>query len=97
MTDETFPWMLTFASAKNWLDTIRSERTKEVYVLRLRQYCEGVGKNPDELIQLKIDGLRNVATAKEFQAESLLNDYLYHNNLTSKCSDGCTCSCKELL
>ena len=83
MTDDTFPWMLTFASAKNWLDTIRSERTKEIYVLRLKQYCDAVGKNPDELIELKVDGLRNVATAKEFQAESLLNNYLYNNNLTS--------------
>jgi hypothetical protein len=83
ITDETLPWMLTFSSAKTWLNTIRSERTKEIYVLRLKQYCDAVGKNPDELIALKIDGLRNVATAKEFQAEALLNDYLYHNNLTS--------------
>ena len=83
MTEDTFPWMLNFTSAKNWLDTLRSEQTKEIYVLRLKMYCDGVGKNPDELIQLKIDGLTNVATAKEFQAESLLNNYLYHNNLTS--------------
>lgn|GEM_PF-1390846 len=83
MTDDTFPWMLTFTSAKNWLDTLRSERTKEIYVLRLKQYCDAVGKNPDELIELKVDGLRNIATAKEFQAEALLNNYLYHNNLSS--------------
>jgi len=89
MTDETLPWMLTFNSAKTWLDTIRSERTKEIYVLRLKQYCDGVSKNPDELIALKIDGLRNVATSKEFQAEALLNDYLYHNNLTSNGSAHC--------
>ena len=30
---------------------------------------------------MKIDGLRNVATEKEFQAEALLNNYLYNNNL----------------
>ena len=48
----------------------------------MKQYCDAVSKNPDELIALKIDGLRNVVTAKEFQAESLLNDYLYHNYLT---------------
>ena len=62
MTEDTFPWMLKFTSAKNWLDTLRSEQTKEIYVLRLKQFCDGVSKNPDELIKLKIDGLKNVAS-----------------------------------
>lgn len=77
MTDETFPWILNFQSGKNWFDTLMSEKTKEVYLTRLKQYMDAFGKNPDELIELKVDGLRNVATAKEFQAESLLNNYLY--------------------
>ena len=38
--------------------------------------------NPDQLIQLKIDGLKNVATETEFQAERLLEKYLANVNLT---------------
>ena len=83
--DNTFPWMLTFTSAKNWLDTLRSENTKEIYVLLLKQFCDGVGKIPDELIQLKIDGLKNVASAKDFQVESLLNNFLYNVEFFRNC------------
>ena len=77
MTDETLPWMLQFASAKTWINTIRSERTKTMYLSRLKQYCDAVGKNPDQLIEFKVDGLRNVTTAKEFQTETLLKDFLF--------------------
>ena len=38
--------------------------------------------NPDELIAFKIDGLKNVATETEFQAERLLEKYLANVNLT---------------
>lgn len=43
-----------------------------------------MNKNPDELIALKIEGLRNIATAIEFQAEDLLDNFLYDEstNLT---------------
>jgi hypothetical protein len=64
-------------------NTMRSERTKTMYLSRLKQYCDAVGKNPDELIEFKIDGLRNVATTKEFQAENLLNEFLFHSDLVA--------------
>jgi rubrerythrin len=44
ITDDTFPWILKFQSGKNWFDTLRSEKTKEIYLTRLRQYCDAVGK-----------------------------------------------------
>ncbi|MCJ7793674.1 hypothetical protein MUP42_01940, partial [Candidatus Bathyarchaeota archaeon] len=83
MSEDTFPWILKFQSGKTWFDTLRYEKTKEIYLTRLKQYCDAVSKNPDELIALKVDGLRNVATAEEFQAEALLNNYLYNSDLTS--------------
>jgi hypothetical protein len=82
MTDGTFLWILSFQSGKNWFESLRSEKTKEVYLTRLKEYLDAVGKNPAELIQLKIDSLKNVATAQEFQAEALLNNCLYRNNLS---------------
>ena len=48
------------------MDTLRSEATAEMYTKYLVQYCNGVNKNPDELMALKIEGLRNVATGIEF-------------------------------
>ena len=55
-----------------------SYRTKDTYSKNFKQYCNAVGKSPPELLAVKIEGLRNVATEKEFQAEDLLNDYLYN-------------------
>ncbi len=82
MTEETIPWILTFSSGKKWADTLRSEATKEIYFTRIKQYCDAVGKNPDELLEYKIDGLKNITTSKEWQAEELLNNYLYNSGLT---------------
>ncbi len=56
MSEQTLPWMQKFRSAKNWINTMRSEHTKTMYLSRLKQYCDAVGKNPDELIEFKIDG-----------------------------------------
>ena len=53
MTDDTFLWILSFESGKNWFDKLRSEKTKGIYLTRLKQYMDAVGKNPDELIQIK--------------------------------------------
>jgi hypothetical protein len=88
MTDEVLPWMLSFQSSKKWMDSIQSEETKRVYILRFKQYCDAVNKNPDELIALKIEGLRNITTDKEFQAEDLLDNYLYNGGLTESMAVG---------
>jgi len=41
-------------------------------------FCDAVQKNPDELIELKMQGQRNVGTPLEFQMEELLEDFLAH-------------------
>jgi hypothetical protein len=81
MSEEILPWMLHFATARTRLNTIRSENTKIMYLKHLKRYCDAVNKNPDELIEFKIDGLRNVTTPKEFRAEALLNNYLFNSDL----------------
>lgn len=53
-----------------------SNVTELLYTSRLKQYCDNIGKNPDELISLKLEGLQNPATQKEFQAEELLENFL---------------------
>jgi hypothetical protein len=50
--------------------------TEQIYISRIASYCLNVGKNPDELIALKLEGLQNVNTEKEFQAEELLESFL---------------------
>jgi hypothetical protein len=49
-----------------------------MYSKDLKQYCEAVSKNPDELLELKVEGIRNVGTSKEPQAEKLLDSFLYN-------------------
>jgi hypothetical protein len=60
-------------------DSMTSEETRVYYLRYLRQYCEAVGKNPDELIELKTLGMQNVATDLEFGAEKLLENFLYND------------------
>jgi hypothetical protein len=78
MTDDIEVWLLSFECGKAWFSTITSPRTKDMYSKDLKQYCHAVGKSPDELLELKVEGLRNIATAKEFQAEKLLDGFLYN-------------------
>ena len=77
------PLDASIPSVKTWINTIRAENTKNMYLKHLKRYCDAVSKNPDELIEFKIDGLRNVTTPKEFQAEALINDFLFHGDLTA--------------
>jgi hypothetical protein len=75
MTDSIEAWLLSFECGKKWFNTITAPRTKEMYSHDMKQYCDAVGKTPSELLALKVEGLRNVATEKEFQAEDLLDSY----------------------
>ena len=49
--------------------------TKDKFTEYFKQYCDYVQKTPDELIALKVNGLQNVGTDKEWQAENLLENY----------------------
>lgn len=80
MTDSIEAWLLSFDCGKKWFNTISSARTKEMYSKGLKQYCDAVGKTPDELLKLKptlfeiaqLMQKGTVGTDSEFQAENLL-------------------------
>ena len=82
LTEFNEKWLLQFESGRNWVSKLPSEQTRRVFIRNLQKYSEGVNKNPDELIAFKIEGLRNIATEKEFQAERLLENYLSGCNLS---------------
>ena len=65
MTEELTQWILQFQSGRAFFNKLNSDVTKRIYLKRLREYCDSVGKNPDELIQLKVEGLRNIGSSIE--------------------------------
>lgn len=89
LTEFNEKWILQFESGRNWISKLPSAETRRTFLRNLKRYSEAVGKNPDELIAFKIEGLKNVASEKEFQAERLLENYF------SKCA--LTDSAKEML
>jgi integrase len=90
MTDIDKAWLLSFASGQNFYDKKckNSKVTEIAYISRLKAYCDNVGKNPDELIALKLEGLQNTATDKEFQAEELLEKFLRQDKIFKILEDG---------
>jgi site-specific recombinase XerD len=82
MTDSLQKWILRYPSGRTWFNKLNSEVTKRIYLTHLKRYCNEVKKNPDELIQLKIDGLKHIGEPSEYQAENLLETYLATTKLT---------------
>jgi hypothetical protein len=84
MTDAHKAWLLSFVSGQNFYNKkLKNSKDTEIeYIRRLKRYCDAVGKNPDELIALKLEGLQKPATVTEFQAEELLENYLDNSGLT---------------
>jgi hypothetical protein len=86
MTNDIEAWLLSFDCGKKWFNTIASPRTKEMYSKDLKQYCNAIGKTPDELLKLKptlfeITQMMQkgiAGTDSEFQAENFLDNYLYN-------------------
>ena len=76
LTESNEKWILQFESGRNWVSKLPSEQTRRIFIRNLQNYSEAVNKNPDELVAFKIEGLRNVASEEEFQAERLLENYL---------------------
>ena len=75
MTEERDAWLNSFASGRTWLNKLPSQHTKEKFTAYFKVYCDAVKKTPDDLIALKMEGLRSVGTEKEWQAENLLENY----------------------
>ena len=82
LTEFNEQWILQFESGRTWINKLPSPETKRAFLRNIKRYCEAVGKNPDELIAFKIEGLKKVASEKEFQAERLLENYFANCDLT---------------
>lgn len=91
MTQDLEVWIQSFAEGKIWFNTLKSEQTKRSWIGRFFNYCQAVNMTPTQLIVLKLEGIKNTGTAKEWQSEQLMVNYLY-NNLTS---DNVRCSVKS--
>ena len=74
-------WIESFPSGLKWINALPSKNTKIQYATYLKLYCDAVQKNPEELIALKVEGLKAVATEKEFQAEDLLETFFINSKL----------------
>ncbi|MGZ4928956.1 MAG: hypothetical protein ACXV76_11910, partial [Halobacteriota archaeon] len=81
MTEIKEMWLNGSASGKKWLDSLGSNETKKIFTNFFKIYCEAVGKTPEQLLTLKITGLRNTGNKREFQAEDLLEGYLRKTTL----------------
>jgi len=75
MVDSRIAWLLQFESGRIWYNKLTSDETKRMYLRNLERYCKAVKKTPDELVELKMEGQRNIGTMKEFQAETLLETF----------------------
>ncbi len=82
LTQANEKWVLSFESGRNWLPHLPSSSTKEPFIRHLKKYSLWAKMNPDELINFKIEGLKAVATEKEFQAERMLEKYLRQTGMT---------------
>ena len=89
LTEKSEAWILQFESGRNWISKLASEDTRRVFIRNLEKYSHAVKRTPDELVAFKIEGLRAIATEREFQAERLLENYL------STC--GLSVSSKEMM
>jgi len=86
MNDDRDAWINSFVTGRTWQNKLSSKLTKEKFTEYFKVYCDAVHKTPDELIALKVKGLQNVGTDKEWLAENLLENYFAetHNKPTAR-------------
>ena len=82
LTEKTEKDLLEFVSGRNWKPHLHSEHTKRIFFRHLQKYSQWAKMNPDELINFKIEGLKAIATEKEWQAERLGEKYLRESGMT---------------
>jgi site-specific recombinase XerD len=88
MTDALREWIQSFNSGIKWLNKLNLDSTtKDTYLPNLKKYCEWINKNPDELIQLKLEGMSAPNTPIEFQAEDLLEKFISTSDFTVAVKD----------
>ena len=88
MTDALTEWVLNFNSSTSWFNKLDALNTKRTYLPHFKKYCDWTKRNPDELIQLKIEGLQAINTSKEFQAEDFLEKFISTSKAPSSIRDG---------
>ncbi len=76
MTNEIQDWILSFNSGMAWFNKLAANSTKDTYLPRFKKYCDWAKRDPDQLIDLKVEGLKAINTPKEFGAENLLETFL---------------------
>ena len=81
MTDYNETWIQNFPSGLKWFNSLPSFHTRRVFISYFKAYIEATKKTPEQLIALKIEGLKNTGNEREFLAEDLLEDYLRKCNL----------------
>ena len=69
MLDNLREWIKSYRSGRIWLTKLESELTVDTYLPNFKRFCEACDLDPDQLIELKMKGMRNVGTEKEFCAE----------------------------
>lgn len=69
-------WIMTFDSGQRWMNKLRKPMTKSRYTRAFFRYRADTGLNPDELIALKLEGLRNVGTHKSLLRKTYLKTIL---------------------
>ena len=72
-------WLNSFSSGQKWLEKIGSANTQKIFTDYFKRYCDYTKQTPDQLIALKVQGLQNVGTEKEFIAEDLLETFFREN------------------
>ena len=76
MTENLKKWIRKYRSGRIWINKLKSEFTIDSYLSYFKRFCELTEKDPDELMSLKMEGMRLVGTEKEFQAEELYEDII---------------------
>ena len=49
-----------YEPCKLWIDGLRSNRTKTAYIIHLSLFCKFYNTNPDELVRLKLEQLKDM-------------------------------------
>lgn len=80
--DDLRKWIKKYRAGKIWLTKLESKFTIDTYLPNLKRYCEACGLDPDQLIELKMEGMRAVGTEKEFQAEEMFDLTISEMELT---------------
>ena len=75
-------WGERFESVRYWLETLatRVRGTKRVYLYSFKQFCEWIGKSPDELTAQRKTDLKAEDPREKYRIENNVRSYMAHLN-----------------